>query len=675
MNITAGDILSYNSGLWIAQDFILRNTSVDNAYLRVAKVRANKSTSEKAAWKHETLQSKCYFSYSNLPQQCCAQLPDINTLQGYATRPSNDIEDLVKEAVWNGYKLFLSTYAAFPFKKSQALAQSAAIIHEAKNYIEIKGISFSKSIFFEQLAREIELQGIKYLPKSWRNLRDKVRAYAAGEDIKTIIRPKNEGNANAAGFKNNDLIKGWLIELADTQRNYSSAFIYRKIRLLCEQSNIEKYPSIRWVSDFMAKPETKYLISSRYGANSRFNQNYRGYTPTQTALYAGDCWQIDGTRVNIIDHRGTWKDKDDKKKTGQKFLYIIAVRDVMSGMPLGWEYCYEESAQAVINALAMAVRNAGCVPYELVYDRFPGHNTMEWAWIENNMRSMGTMMTITHKAEGKANIERWWGTLQSVFMSESDLYYGEGVKSSRRSAHRSKEYVTSMRQWALKNGFNFDDAVRETDKILNAYINTPYKDYSRKFANIDKSPLQLYNESDKPHTKEISEPVFCYLFGLQKHVSIRNYMIQTQIENADYYYGIDDCDLVEKYTGVKLLNCFDYEDLSRVHLFDGNTYLGTFFSITPAQRFGPAKDMRAVGKAKKLAADNEQNRQKKLKDIAAKKEVALQEPDEEFITSEVGLLQGGRIKKPHYEAAETAYLREQWEADESEIKVKVRNLY
>jgi hypothetical protein len=286
----------------------------------------------------------------------------------------------------------------------QALAQSASIIHEAKNYVEIKSLSYSKSPFFEKLATEIDLQGVKYLPKSWRNLRDKIRMYAAGMPIKELVNPKNEGNSNPAIFKNNDLINGWIFELAKSQCNYTHAFIHRKIRLLCEQSNIEKTPSLRWVSDFMSKAETKYLIKERYGSGSRFNQKYRGYTPTQTAVYAGDCWQIDGTRVNIVDHGETLTDKEGRRISKRRFLYIVAVRDTMSGLPLGWEYCHEESAQAIIGALAMAVRNAGYLPYELIYDRFPGHNADDWAWIECNLRRRGVIMTITHKAEGKPNV-------------------------------------------------------------------------------------------------------------------------------------------------------------------------------------------------------------------------------------------------------------------------------
>lgn len=678
MNITSGEIMNYNEMLCISQDFVLRNTSVSDKYLRVAKVRAKKDSA--GAWKFISFQDKSYFIYEYLPGQYRDQLPEPETLRSYAVRPANETESLITESKLNGYKLFLSVYGEFGGDRQKALCVSASIIHEAKNYVEINHIPYSKSKFFERLTAEIALQDIKYLPKSWRNLRDKIRLYACGTPIRELVNTKNEGNANASQFGSNDLIIGWLMELADSQKNYTAAFIFRKIRLLCLQSGIDKNPSVRWVSDYMARNETRFLIKGRYGDGSRFGQKYRAYTPIKTAVYAGDCWQIDGTRVNIIDHHGTWTGRDGKSRSGQKYLYIVAVRDVMSGLPVGWEYCYEESATAVIGALAMAVRNAGYLPYELIYDRFPGHNTSDWAFLECELRRRKVIMTVTHKAEGKANIERWFGSLQSVFMTESELYYGEGIQSSRRYAHRSKEYVYKMHQWAKKNGFDFDDAVRETNAILERHNSRPYSEYSRKFQHIDKSPAQLHDESDRPNTYPVAEHEFCYLFGLRKGISISNHLITTQIEGATFYYGIDDCDLTERYTGEKLTNCFDYEDLSRVHLYDGISYLGTFSRVEEAQRFGPDRDMRAVGKMKKIAKANDERRKEKLQAIDARKKAAeaALEAIETELSPEMGIILAGHAKKHACEAAETSYLCETWNVeDESEVEVlvNVRNQY
>lgn len=654
--LNTSDIIRYSNDLWISQEYIVTVAGIDDRYIRVAKSRANAGA---ASWKYEIIANKCYFRYSALPRMAATKLPDVGELSAKAVEVQNDIVSIVSRAIYSSFKLFLK-------HMSEDEARSAAVVHEASIYVKSNNISFSKSAFFVELAAEIKLQGLKYLPVSWRNLRDKIEAYDGGTHITDVVYAKNKNNTNRCMFTGNDTLQNWLVDLGDSGKNFSAATIYRKISLTCDQHSV-KAPSQRWVSEWLAKPETQFLISQRYGSGSRFNHKYRSYTPTASALYAGDCWEIDGTRVNIIDHKAVIM-KDGQRKTANKFLYIVAVRDVMSGHVLGWEYCHEESSDVIINALAMAARNAGYLPYEFRYDKFPGHNTIEWMWMENELRKLGVTMTQTTKAEGKAHIERWWGTLQNVFMVDSALYYGEGIKSTRRYGHRSKEYIVQMRNWAHKQGFNFDDASRETDKILTAYVSTPFSQYSRKYANIQKSPLELHNECTHPNTFEMSYPRFCYLFGIRKEVSVRNFMIQTQIDNATYYYGIDDVEVAERFTGVKVWNCFDPENFDKVHLFENDKYLGTYSRITPAQQYGPNKDMRAVGKVKAISEKMKTARNQKLKDI--------QVVDyEEEVSAEVGAFISGRAAKLTTEQAETILLQNEWEDEGESIKINIRNKY
>ncbi|MDL2289771.1 transposase family protein, partial [Paludibacteraceae bacterium OttesenSCG-928-F17] len=642
------DIIRYNNDLYVSQEYLVRANAVDSGYLRVAKSRANKGGQ---SWRYQVIANRCYFQYTALPKMAASKLAEVGTLASLATEIQDDIVNLVSKALYSTFKLFVK-------QMSDDEARSAGVIYEASIYIENNGISYRKSNFFEELAAEIDIQKLKYLPTTWRNLRDKIEAYANGTHIANLIYAKNRGNANHAMFTNNEQVQNWLVELADKQQNYSAATIYRKIQRMCIQHGVSKSPSDRWVREWLADPATQFLLNQRYGKNSRHNHKYRAYTPTVGAMYAGDCWDIDGTRVNIIDHKYKKmiidKDGKERKVTTNGFLYIVAVRDVMSGLPLGWTYCHEESEEAVENALAMAVRNAGYLPYEIRYDRFPGHNTAEWMWLEDQLRRCGVTMTQTVKAEGKASTERWFGTLQSVFMAESDLYYGEGVKSTRKYAHRSKEYVAKMRQWATKNGFSFDDACFETNKILEAFISTPYSAWSNKYKKIIQSPIELHNECTRPYVFDISHSKFCWLFGLRKEVSIRNYMIQTQIDGATYYYGVDDCEVVEQYTGIKLWNCFDFENLDSVHLFDAmGNHKGTFARIIPAQQYGPNKDMRAVGKIKAIERKMNEYRAEKMKSYQAQE---LEETVLVESSPEVGIMQAGIMKKRDYEAAETAFL-------------------
>lgn len=659
MNVNTGDIINYQANIYLRDEYIIATAGVSAGYLRVAKSRANNGSSQ--SWQNVELHNQTYYKYVDIPASTRCKMPTRDHLMMLAVKYNNDIENVVLAAKEETYKMFVGLYEG-----DQDLAVAAALIHEANKYVINHKVAFSKSAFFDELADEIKLLQLKHLPKTWRNVRDKVQEYYNGTKITEVIFAKNKGNNNNAQFANNDTIQSWLMDMMESPKNYSAAFIHRRVSLMGLQESI-KTPSERWISDYLASPEVQYLTHQRYGSGSRFGQKHRAYTPFKSAVFAGDCWQIDGTRVNIIDHKGTYINKEGKKITGQKFLYIIAVRDVMSGMVLGWEYCYQENADAVINALAMAVRTAGYIPYEFIYDRFPGHQTDEWQSIEMEMRAIGTKMTVAYSADGKPHIERWWSTLQDVFMMESDLYYGQGVKSTRRHAHRGKEYVQSMRNWATKNHFNYDDACQETDKIINAYLNTAFSTYSRKFKTITQSPMELHAACDKPNTYPIADHTWCYLFGLKKGVSVSNLMIQTQIDNVQYYYGIDDCDVIARYTGVKLTNCFDYEDLSTVHLYDGAEYIGSFGEIEPAQQYGPNKDMRAVGKMKSIATKVEEDRKAKRAKI---KEVEFTEVEIDTEASEVNMMQGGVIPKYSYESAETAFLLDEWNDEEIVITAK-----
>lgn len=661
-----GDIVDLDNSLWVSQDCVHRNTDISHGYLRVAKTRAKRS-GRTGLWSHTAVSGACYFSYDELPTSVTEVLPPEPLLRQSAVPPANDLHTLVSECVSWRYHRFMPYYDGETKNTATALSLAASIIHEATIYASTHAVSFRKSDFFKELCDLTA--GMKYLPKTWRIMKDKLQSCRAGTPAEDIIQPKNKNNRSAAKYSDNGLVNSWFLELADTKKNYSAAFIYRQLRTLCTQHGIGKNPSLRWVTEKLSDPKTQYLVHQRYGYESRFGRNYRAYTPQKTAVYAGDCWQIDGTRVNIIDH---------KTSRGNKFLYIVAVRDVMSGVPLGWEYCYEESHTAVISALAMAAKTAGYLPYEIGYDRFPGHNTEQWKQVEQKLAVAGVKMSVTHRAEGKAHIERWFGTLQDVFMQRSEFYYGQGIKSTRRHAHRANEYIALMRAWATKHNFDFDAAAAETDNILHAYVNTPLSDYSRKFSTIDESPLELHTRSDKPHTFALSDEQYCLIFGLQKYVSPRNYMIQTQIDNATYYYGIDDCEVVERYTGKKLLNCFDPDDLSSVHLFEPDSlrYLGTFAEVVPAQRFGPDKDLRSVGRMQSIARKHEEYRTaKKDKILKGGFTEATSSADETYRfapSPEVALLQGARIPKYSYEAAETAFLNEEWDdREEHDLSLSV----
>ena len=222
--LNSADIIKYNNDLWLSQEYRV-NSGVKYDYLRVAKTRANKGAK---SWTYETIANRCYFKYSALPRTATAKLPEPGTLAANAVTVENDIVSLVSKALYSSFKVFLKGM-------SDDEARSAAIIHEASIYVRNNNISFSKSLFFEQLCAEIKLHSLKYLPVSWRNLRDKVQAYSEGTHIGQLVYAKNRGNENHAMFTNNDIVLNWLLDLAKSEHNYTAAMVSRKLTRKCIQ--------------------------------------------------------------------------------------------------------------------------------------------------------------------------------------------------------------------------------------------------------------------------------------------------------------------------------------------------------------------------------------------------------------------------------------------------------
>ena len=59
--------------------------------------------------------------------------------------------------------------------------------------------------------------------------------------------------------------------------------------------------------------------------------------------------------------------------------------------------------------------------------------------------------------------------------------YGEGIKSTRPSAHRTEEYLKLATKQAKAAGFDFEKAIQETHSIVSAYRNTPLCEYRNNF--------------------------------------------------------------------------------------------------------------------------------------------------------------------------------------------------
>jgi hypothetical protein len=524
------------------------------------------------------------------------------------------------------------------------LARAAAFLEGAINYFKDNITKGGKLSYCQTVGGIAEAEELQYFPKNHLMVGRKMDEFLnENKSIIDIIKLPREGNGNSAKFSNDEEVKSWVVTLRSAGENFTLSHIIREVWRMCDLHEREK-PSERWIGNYVNQPDVRIMTAEgRWGAKGRYGQRYRGYTPMAGALFAGDCWQMDGSRVNLLDFGYTYA-SDKGTVTKRVFLYIVVVRDVHSGVILGQSFGVAEDRWMYINALEMAVQTAGYLPFEITTDRFPGHNTQEAKELISNLEGYGVKMSIVHTAEGKPQVERWFGTLQTVFMQRSTYYYGEGITSGRKTAHRSKEYLKKAAAIAKEEGWDYDKASDEANKILIMYNSTPLNVYSRKHKGVDMSPEMMHTTSTKPHVIDVAAWQQAYLFGIRKELRVSNMgLLCHELQHKKYFYRVDSFDTMSK--NEKLLCCFSIDDLETLHLYPAvsdsalRPYLGVAKRIKDVSQFGPHA-FEGIGDDTAKIAEFEQK-------IDERRQLAMVPGGESM-----ALLQGGSVPKAVFEEAD-----------------------
>lgn len=641
MNITPQDILIHQGGktIWLSHDFLLKVCSgITEEYMR--KVRAKYKKSVWPSWRDRDLlpdtgkswrwgkaNNTYYYAWQNIPNRAPAfyrdKLPSEQELLNYGNDQATEtpFEKAFKEALRSDYKQYLHCYNECTPTQQKNLSIYAAVIKTAVDYITLHKINTSRYDFFNQLASWIKSNNIPYAPKNPRILKeDKIMPLLNDKELSVtdIVKLKRSGNKNAHREFADEEIRSWIMQMKATGANYTEEHTYRKVKQMCLLTN-KPVPSRRWIgTNFNETHNMRYITAHKnFGKKGRFANPYTGHQRFQNALYAGDCWQVDGTRVNILPHMH----EDSKGEKSNRYLYIIAVRDVHSGDVLGYTYTYNENRWVVHEALRMAVQNTGYLPYEIIFDKYPGHNTPEAKSNVEMLEHLGVTVRMEASTTIKQNLERWFGTMQTVFLQDSHYYYGEGVKSRRRSAHRSEEFAKRMAKEAKAADFDWQQACNHYNTVLEAYRQTPYKEWSKKHSTVDASPAELHDISEKPNVRMLEEQEIVYLFGLRKKIKFRGQgLLPITINHVDFQYRCTDYNIVSNYAEVEI--CYDLEDLSHIHIYKASDnkvikqYLGRVEEERMAQRYGPGADWGVVAenaaKIKRLEEQKEEEFQRAI---------------------------------------------------------------
>jgi len=559
---------------------------------------------------------------------------DVNKQRAKQSVASTLLERLLN-ACETGYKKYQSEFPAREGKQLKSLSRAAAILVETAQWYKRNEISFSDYEAVKEVAKWVkdvkdEYFEFKYIPTYHLNLMEKLRAYAVeGKSINEVIVVPREGNNNRSFHKEEKWWKELAIFYRMDDRNFTQAQIFRKIKKNAIRAQ-KGYPSESILRQFIGKNE-HLTVDAHSDLNNKRLQRHRTSMPMLKAMFSDDCWEMDGTQVQIVGHATGARTKDGKKEV--KHLYVVGVRDVYSGAYLGWWYGYSESEHAYRSALKMAVDVTGRLPYELRYDQFPGSTSAGWKMMAGTkddiglLQKYGVKITKTSKSTGKAHAERGFYTLQQVFEAEKDGYIGHGIKSSLSHARPTESYILRTQKSLLNNGWNYEQAALSHLSVMTEYNHTPLSEYSRKHQNLTQSPWYLYENGLDECGKAIGALEISDLFWNARKEGIRNGKIEfTERGNTRrYYLGVNEFDLLEyQREGVTLTIRHDAYDFSEIMVFDNSgNFLAKLSESEGLQTYGKNADWEAVAKWKQEQKAITSKKKEKLSAYALSEETIL----------------------------------------------------
>lgn len=683
MNLQQGDILIRNydgtQTVWLSQRLVMEVCAIEKEYFDKAvrdrykkSVRACDLNKSKAflpdsgkAWRWAKTSNGFYYCLDNIPNKAPKHYRELfgdkeALLQSYeqamANRHESNLETMFKRHLNKAYPQYLEYYTQVDTTRRVALAKACGVLDFLLENVE--NYSGTKNALFNELSPILQRMDLAYIPHNPLRLKEKYNILLETDhSIVELINLPRTGNKNAERY-NDPEVYSWVMQLRASGANFSDQWIIRYVWELCDRFGKEK-PSRRWFGQaIFEQPKTKYLTAEkRFGYGSRKSKMYAGYIPMKNAICAGDCWEVDATRVNIIAHQT----QDEHGKKCEKYLYVIVVRDLHSGDILGYDIAYAENKNAYMRALRMAVETANYLPYSLVTDRFPGHNTDEIKDLFARMEALGVQIHTTHKASGKAGVERWFGTFQSVRLMSTQFYYGEGIQSRRLSAHRSDAFLNEVKKQAKKDNFDYFKAYQEIEMQIELWRDTPYCTYSRKYENVQETPKQLHEKAMKTNVIDVNPARISMLFHRKKQITLKNNgLIETEIDKTKFYYrlSVADYEVISNYTGQKVIMSYDVFESNVVYLWKKHEHL--LVSLCKAELFeevqghGPTAELGRISEARA--------REKELQRL---KEAELQQATQ---GSESDLLMGIFTDKKKANAAEDAY----WSVASSQKSVTPR---
>lgn len=360
-----------------------------------------------------------------------------------------------------------------------------------------------------------------------------------------------------SGKKTDDFHIGLLMYYATHPKHYAMRVL---ADLINHHADIEgkNLISESWVKAQMNNPynnSLRVLIDSARRGEKWKNDNVLPYLSRQDSMHPNNTWFIDGTPTQLF-----CKSKDGK----QIRLYLFVVLDACTRKIIGFNInSTGEDRFMVMDALKMAIRYTGYIPYEIVSDNFSANKTEEIKQMQGELLKMGTKWRFckTGNPQDKSQVERFNRTFQSVQQSLLEEFIGEGITSTMANGRIDPEFIRAV---SKTKGLIPDEHMKH-------FIASLLCIYNSKSLSGRLSPNEKYRTFPTDKGIKTDETNIPKIFWKKTEATVRRGQITIQEDNKKYEYYLDDNHLMLSLHSMKVIVRYhkDYKD--SVFIYDNKT--------------------------------------------------------------------------------------------------------
>lgn len=280
--------------------------------------------------------------------------------------------------------------------------------------------------------------------------------------------------------------------------------------------------------------------------------------------HIAELYQVDTAKINLPY-------KKDNGEIG--YLHLCVMMDVFSRKIIGHSIAETENFIMIIECIKSAFESFGYIPKQIVHDNHVSYHSEEFRHLKHKLDEYGVHIRAAKRKnpKDKAQIERWFRTFNTHYLSSIVGYLGDGIKTKIVGGRAQKELEELYKKKTLL----------KSKKNISQLIQILIKEYNGKQAK------KIINNEEylKFEMNDIAK-----LFFKVKNKKVNRSMIHMQVKKQNFTYTIKNYDLANEINGKIIKVRYDEMHPERIYLFKGKNqrYLGflksdKLLSIVPTE--------------------------------------------------------------------------------------------